>query len=157
MSGLLATAEALETVRLVGERDCPAGGGQVALAAGYPFAETVERLKAGVAAENLWVIAEIDPQMLLRRGGYDIPPVRQILYFHPRYMARLLSTNAAAIVEAPLKFVVTASSGGAVVRYPEPAFAFARYDGMADLGAELGGIANRIAACIAAEGEPPLC
>lgn len=146
----------LVEVGLRGERECPVEG-HAAWVAGYPFEETLERLRAGIAAEALWVIAEVDPQMLLRRGGFAIPPVRQVLYFHPRYMARLLATNAAAVVEAPLKFVVMASAGGTIVRCPEPAAALGRYEGLGELGAELGALAHRIAQGVAAQGEPPLC
>lgn len=150
--------ELLRDVALMGERDCPAGAGQVVRESGYPFDETVGRLKAAIHAQDLWVIQELDPQMLLRRGGYAIPPVRQIFYFHPRYMARLLARNAAAIVEAPLKFVAMSPvSGGVVVRYPDPAASFGRYAGMEDLGAELSRIAAGIVASVAAPGEPPIC
>lgn len=154
----MAEAGTLDAVAIRGERDCPAGAGQAALLSAYPFAETVERLKAAIATEDLWVIAEIDPQMLLKRGGFAIPSTRQILYFHPRYMARLLASNAAAIVEAPLKFVIMdAPSGEVVLRYPEPKAAFARYDRMSSLSEELGTIAARIAASVANAGEPPIC
>lgn len=150
--------DGLAEVPLVGERDCPADAGQIAFVSGYPFDETLVRLRGAIEAEDLWVLHEIDPQMLLRRGGFAIPAVRQILYFHPRYMARLLSTNAAAVVEAPLKFVVAAASaGGVLVRYPEPEFAFGRYARLAELGGELSAVAGRIASMVAAVGEPPIC
>jgi hypothetical protein len=50
------------------------------------FEATVARLKAAIAAEDLWLIAEINPRLLLERAGYAINATRQLLFFHPRYM-----------------------------------------------------------------------
>ena len=70
------------------------------------FGDTLARLQQALSAHDLWLIHEIDPQMLLARGGYDIAPARQLLFFHPRYAARLLVTDPAAVPEIPLKLVV---------------------------------------------------
>jgi hypothetical protein len=42
--------------------------------------EVVTRLKQGIIAADLWILHEIDPQMLLNRGGFAIGPARQILF-----------------------------------------------------------------------------
>lgn len=124
-------------------------GRQVVHVSRLGFNETIAALEAAVAAEELWVVARLDPQMLLAKGGYQIHPTRQLLYFHPRYMARLLATNPAAIVEAPLKLVVLAAADGAVtVRHPDIGAAFAAYEGMQALAGELGDITTRIVASI---------
>ncbi len=105
-----------------------------------PVADVVARLRKAIEAADLWVLHEIDPQMLLRRGGYAIGAGRQILFFHPRLMARVLAADPAALLEAPLKFAVLELPGGAVaVRWIDPAAAFARYGSraLADLGREL--------------------
>lgn len=124
-------------------------GRQVVHVSRLGFNETIAALEAAVAAEELWVVARLDPQMLLAKGGYQILPARQLLYFHPRYMARLLTINPAAIIEAPLKLVVLAAADGAVtVRHPDIGAAFAAYEGMQALAGELGDITTRIVASI---------
>ncbi|MBV9459518.1 MAG: DUF302 domain-containing protein, partial [Bradyrhizobium sp.] len=98
-----------------------------------------------------WVLHEINPQMLLHRGGYEISPARQILFFHPRLMARLLEADAAALLEAPLKFAVIGFPGGRTqLRWLDPRQAFARYGSTAlsELGDELAGICEDIVAGI---------
>ena len=113
-------------------------GRQVAYQSRFDVETTVARLEAAIAQADLWVLAKLDPQMLLAKGGFAIQPARQIFYFHPRYMARLLAANAAAIVEAPLKFVVLAPPGEPVsVRHPDIPAAFAGYGGMAEIALEL--------------------
>ncbi|GGI32829.1 DUF302 domain-containing protein [Bradyrhizobium guangdongense] len=107
-----------------------------------PVEEVVARLKEKIIAADLWVLHEIDPQMLLHRGGYDIGPVRQILFFHPRLMSRLLAADSAALLEAPLKFAVIGfPEGRTELRWLDPARAFARYGSPAltALGEELAG------------------
>lgn len=120
-------------------------GRQRVHASSLDFETTLARLKAAVVAENMWVLAELDPQMLLRKEGYSIEPARQILYFHPRFMSRLLATNTAAIVEAPLKLVVMADADGKVsVRHLDIVAAFAGYAGMSALAQELAELTERI-------------
>lgn len=114
-----------------------------------PVEEVVARLKAGIVAADLWVLHEINPQMLLHRGGYDIGPARQILFFHPRLMSRLLAADSAALLEAPLKFAVIGFTGGRTeLRWLDPSGAFARYGSPAltALGEELASICDDIVA-----------
>jgi uncharacterized protein (DUF302 family) len=116
----------------------------------FPFDETVERLKRAIEAEDLWLIHEIDPQMLLQRGGFRIQPIRQLLFFHPRYMRRLLERDPNAVIEAPLKLVIAQSPDGAVtVRYINIDTSFARYPALTDLAAELTTICQRLVQSVA--------
>src|SRR5436309_11327927 len=59
-------------------------------------ADLVSQLRKAIEASGLWVLQEIDPQSLLHRGGYAIGAARQILFFHPRLMARVLAADPAA-------------------------------------------------------------
>jgi uncharacterized protein (DUF302 family) len=114
-----------------------------------PFTEVVWRLREAIEAADFWILQEIDPQMLLKRGGYLIAPVRQILFFQPRFMARILEADPAAAVEAPLKIAILELPGGTVqVRWINPAAAFARYGStvLADLGQELSAACEQIVA-----------
>jgi uncharacterized protein (DUF302 family) len=99
----------------------------------FGFDETLERLRAAIAERGLWVIAELDPQALLKRDGLDIPPARQLLFFHPRYASRVLAADPAALIDAPLKLLVLSLPDGRVgVRAVDPSPRLARIS--ADLG-----------------------
>jgi len=54
----------------------------------YDFSDTVEILKTSIEEQNLMVINEIDPQKMLRLVGVQTKGMRQIFFFHPRYMKR---------------------------------------------------------------------
>ena len=102
------------------------------------FDATVDRLKRALQDHDLWLIQEVDPQMLLQRGGYYIYPTRQLLFFHPRYMARLLALDPNALIEAPLKLVVMQMPDGQVtVRFMTLETTFGRYHSLAELTKEL--------------------
>ena len=94
---------------------------------GCALTDEVAALRSAITARDLWVLHEIDPQALLRRSGMAIGPGRQILFFHLRYVARLLAADPAAIGEAPLKVVLLELPGGlATVRWFDPAPALSR-------------------------------
>ncbi len=131
--------------------DCgeAAGSFQRSVTCACPLPDVVARLGEAIEAADLWVLHEIDPQALLHKGGYAIGPARQILFFHPRLMARLLAADPAALIEAPMKFAVLELPDGPVtLRWNDPAAAFARYGNaaLAELGQELASLSERIAA-----------
>lgn len=109
--------------------------------------ETVlRRLRTAIQAEDMMVLAEVDAQAILARSNYEIGPTRQILFFHPRFMARLLAADTSALLEAPLKFAVIEGERGVAVRWQEPRQAFERYsaEALAALGEELSALCERI-------------
>lgn len=112
-----------------------------------PLADAVARLRAAIEANDLWVLHEIDPQAIVRKGGYAIPGARQILCFHPRLMVRLLAADPSAILEVPLKFALLEEAGGVRLRWLDPLSAFDRYGNgaLAELGGELRRTCDRIA------------
>jgi uncharacterized protein (DUF302 family) len=121
---------------------------QYALTCRFPISDAVALLHEAIGGAGLWVLHEIDPQVLLKRGGFAIGGTRQILFFHPRFMARILAADPAALLEAPLKFALFEMAGGRVVtRWTDPALAFARYENsaLADLGLELSAVCEEIA------------
>jgi hypothetical protein len=121
---------------------------QRVIAAILPFEAVLETIRIVLREADVWIIHEIDPQMLLKRGGYAIARTRQILFFHPRYMVRLLGADPAALVEAPLKIVVMEDASGVTVRWPVPGLLFDRYghDELLTLGRELEHVYAAIAA-----------
>jgi uncharacterized protein (DUF302 family) len=109
------------------------------------FDATVARLKQAIIEEDLWLIDEVNPQVLLERGGYAIQPARQLFFFHPRYLVRLLGADPAALVEIPLKLVILQMPDGSVtVRHKHVEELLSPYRGVSELAAELAGISSRL-------------
>jgi uncharacterized protein (DUF302 family) len=122
----------------------PAAGQRV-LTSRFSFAATLERLEAAIVVRELWVVATLDPQLLSRRAGFELLQARQLLFFHPRFVARLFAANPSGLVEVPLKLVVLELPDGSVrVHAPDPKSAFARYDGLGALGDELAPLCSEI-------------
>jgi uncharacterized protein (DUF302 family) len=120
--------------------------GQCAVLSAYDFETTVSRLVKAVAEADLRLIHEIDPQAQLRKGGFAINPTHQFLFFHPRFMARILGADPRAAIETPLKFtIMTLADGSIVLRYVDPSAVFRRYAGLEDLADELAGVCARVA------------
>ena len=96
----------------------------------------------------------VEQQQLLSRGGYAIAATRQLLFFHPRLMVRVLEADPAALLEAPLKFAVLLLPDGDVsLRWIDPFASFARYDhpALIDLGRELSSLCEAIATTVLAK------
>lgn len=113
------------------------------------FDQALQRLKQGIEALGLWQIHDIDPQMLLARGGWRIGKARQLMFFHPRYAARLLEANPAALIEIPLKIALLELPDGRVlVRYADVQAQLGRYEGMTVLAVELAQLLRSLVASL---------
>lgn len=136
----------LTPVRYAPARTDPAF--QRVLATPLGFDGVLDVVRAVLAEQVLWIIHEIDPQMLLARGGYQIERTRQILFFHPRYMTRLLGADPSALLEAPLKIVVLESAGAVTLRWLLPETLFEKYENeqLSQLSRELVAVYAAIAA-----------
>ena len=125
--------------------------GQYAAISAHDFEATLARLKQAIADADLRLLHEIDPQLQLGKGGFAIPPMRQYLFFHPRYMARILAADPRAAIETPLKLtVMTLADGSVLARGADPEAAFSVYAGLQGLGAELSELCRGLLATIAA-------
>jgi uncharacterized protein (DUF302 family) len=115
----------------------------------HDFDETVALLKQAIEGENMMVVAEIDAQQMLRMVGVRRGGMRQVLFFHPRYMKQIVETNPNGGIEPPLKILVMERADGAVmVRYHAPTHLLAPYDGLEELAQELTGVVERVVAAI---------
>ncbi len=111
------------------------------------FDATLETLKGAIEGENLMIVTEINPQQMLRMVGVQTGGMRQVLFFHPRYMKRIIETNRNGAIEPPLKVVVIEGpDGGVMIRYIDPTYLFGRYDGLEEVGRELSEVVERIVA-----------
>ena len=109
------------------------------------FDETLNLLRQAIEAENLMVVQEVDPQKMLRMVGVQVGGMRQLFFFHPRYMKQILETNRNAGIEPPLKLLVMeAPNGQVMVRYEDAQHQFAPYDGLTEFSAEMAGIFERV-------------
>jgi uncharacterized protein (DUF302 family) len=115
----------------------------------YGFDETISLLKQAIEAENLMVVHEINPQQMMRMVGVRTGGMRQILFFHPRYMKRILEANRAGGIEAPMKILAMERPDGRVmVRFHDPVHQFAPYDGLEEVAGELKAVIERVVAAV---------
>ncbi|NPD70161.1 DUF302 domain-containing protein [Lichenicola cladoniae] len=123
------------------------GAFQCSKSSDLTFTDIIASLRREVEAAGLRMLHEIDPQKVLQRGGHAIGAARQILFFHPDLMVRLLTADASALLEAPLKLaVIELPDSRITIRWIDPAVAFARYDNQAltILGQELAVLCEHI-------------
>jgi uncharacterized protein (DUF302 family) len=122
---------------------------QTVVPSSYGFDDTVAMLKGAIEGENLMVINEIDPQKMLRMVGVKTRGIRQVFFFHPRFMKRLMDINPHATIEPPLKVAVMETpQGTAFVKYLKPSYLFGRYEGADAIGKELDALLAKIVAHI---------
>ena len=111
----------------------------------HSFAQTVEVLRQAIVAADMMILHEIDTQDIVRRGGIEIPGVRQLLYFHPRYMKIVVGTAPDAVIEAPMKWVIRETQSGTECNAHLPSQTFGRYAGLEAMASELDAIVAGIA------------
>ena len=111
---------------------------------GYDFDDTVDLLKGAIEEENLMVVHEIDAQRMLRMVEVQVGGMKQILFFHPRYMKQILEANRNGAIVPPLKIAVMEMKGKVMVQYPKPSYLFETYDGLGDIAADLEALTERI-------------
>lgn len=111
----------------------------------YDFENTLVSIRRGIEDSGLWIIAEINPQLLAAKAGYGIAPARQILFFHPRYLKKLLEANPDALIEIPLKVTIMEKPGGKVaLRFSDTESIFKMYPELSELGCELSELVNTL-------------
>ena len=113
------------------------------------FDATVDVLSQAVEGENLMLVHEINAQQMLRMVGMRTGGMKQILYFHPRFMQQIIETNRNGGIVPPLKILVMERpDGGVMVRYHDPVALFSSYQGLGAVAQELKGITERIVATV---------
>lgn len=131
------------------------GGGATSMAAmpeshvmsksAYEFNDTVAIIEGAIAEENMMVVHQIDAQKMLRMVEVQTGGMKQILFFHPRYLKKIRETDMNAAIEAPMKILVMEKPNGDVMlRYVSPVHTFSQYDGLEDVGKELQEAMERI-------------
>jgi uncharacterized protein (DUF302 family) len=135
-------------------RELPAQGSPppdflVTVRSAQDFNTTLTSLKQAIEAQNLMVVNEVNPQQMLRMVGMQTGGMRQIFFFHPRFMKAIIETNRNGGIEPPLKILVMeAPDGRVMVRYHDPVHQFAPYDGLAEIAAEFSGVFEDIVSSV---------
>jgi uncharacterized protein (DUF302 family) len=71
-----------------------------------PFETVYIQLKENILAEGFLILHEIDTQSIVSKHGIIIKPLKQILFFHPNYIQKIVAEDYLAINEIPIKLVV---------------------------------------------------
>ena len=122
---------------------------QVMVQSAYDFSDTVELLTAAIEEQNLMVVKTIDAQKMLKMVNKQVGGMKQLLFFHPRYMKRIIETNPLGTIEPPFKIaIMERPDGGVVVKYIKPSSMLGKYSGLEELGVELDGIVGQIATSV---------
>jgi uncharacterized protein (DUF302 family) len=147
-SGVSATMGSASTVSF-GEPGTATASFQSSQLSTRSFDEVIARLRTEIDRAGLKLLHEIDPQKALQGIGQSIGGSRLIFFFHPKLVVRVQETDWSAMVEAPLKLVVTELPDRTVsVRMADPITAFARYgnEALVTLGKELAATCQNIIA-----------
>lgn len=123
----------------------PMDGSQMVMSK-YSFSETVDLLKGAIEQQNLMVIHEVDGQKMLQMAGKKVGGMKQLFFFHPSYMAKVLESNEMAGIAIPLKIIAMEKDGKVMVRYFLPSETLKPYKGTEAIAKELDGKVAKIIA-----------
>jgi uncharacterized protein (DUF302 family) len=113
------------------------GNGLVAVPSAYPVAETVERLKADIAAKGIMLFAEIDQAALAAGAGVALPSSTLLLFGNPAVGAQFLTSSPRSGIDWPVRVLVHEDGRGRVwAVYNDFAWIAARH-AIADRAAQL--------------------
>ena len=71
-----------------------------------PFGQVYDTLKKHIVEHGFLLLHEIDTQAIVAKQGITIPPLRQLLFFEPQYIAQIMAGDPLAINDIPLKLVL---------------------------------------------------
>jgi uncharacterized protein (DUF302 family) len=88
--------------------------GLVAVRSAYPIQETVDRLKADIAAKGIMFFDEIDQQRLAQGAGIELEPSRLLLFGNPPLGIQFLTANPDSGIDWPVRLLVREDAQGQV-------------------------------------------
>jgi len=111
-----------------------ADDGLVRVASPHTVDETIERLRAAIAAKGVTLFADIDHTANAEAMGLTMPDTHLLIFGSPKIGAPLMTANPAIGIDLPIKVVVYADNAGRViVAYNDPAYLADRHGLAADL------------------------
>lgn len=153
-TGAVLHAPAAEAKPVVSVASAPASAfraeGIVRLRSNHDVRETVERVKAAVAAMGIRFFDEIDQAQLGAGANLSIRPSTLVLFGNPPLGVQFLQSNPYAGLDWPVRMLVVEEADGSVwLAWSDFAFIAKRY-GIGDKAAQFK-MASEVAGSIAAE------
>jgi len=71
-----------------------------------PFGQVYGTIKQRITEQGFLLLHEIDTQAIVAKHRITIPPLRQLLFFEPKYIAQIMVNDSLAINDIPLKLVL---------------------------------------------------
>lgn len=105
---------AAATVRADAPKRAASEGGVVRVASAYGFAETVERLKADVAAKGIRFFVAVDQAALAGDAGISARPSTLLEFGNPALGARFILAKPQAGLDWPVRLLVYQDEAGRV-------------------------------------------
>ncbi|HVZ83601.1 MAG TPA: DUF302 domain-containing protein [Terracidiphilus sp.] len=97
--------------------------GMVILASKHTVAETVEKLKALLAAKGVLLFAVVDHSGEAAKAGLAMPDTKLLLFGSPRAGTPLMLAAPSTAIDLPLKILVAEDAEGRVtISYNDPAY-----------------------------------
>ncbi|MEO1054048.1 MAG: DUF302 domain-containing protein [Bacteroidota bacterium] len=77
-----------------------------------PFLGVYETLKKRIVEEGFLLLHEINTQKIVAGHGVNIPALRQLLFFEPKYIEQIMKSDTLAINDIPMKLVLLDMENG---------------------------------------------
>ncbi|TJY33377.1 DUF302 domain-containing protein [Pontimicrobium aquaticum] len=71
------------------------------------FLEAYNTIKEQIVSHGFLLLHEIDTTQIVSKHGIDIAPLKQLLFFDPKYISQIMDSDYLAINDIPLKFVIS--------------------------------------------------
>ncbi len=127
----------------------PEQDGILSVRSAYGFDETVERLKADIAAKKIMLFDVIDQAKLASGAGIELGPSTLIVFGNPPLGVQFLTSKPAAGLDWPVRLLVTEDTQGQVLAMYTDFAWIARRHGIENRGAQFK-MASDVVASIAA-------
>lgn len=71
-----------------------------------PFLDVYGTIKERIVANGFLLLHEIDTKEIVSKHGVEIDPLKQLLFFEPKYIKHIMGNDYLAINDIPLKIVI---------------------------------------------------
>lgn len=103
-----------------------------------PFEAVYDTIKKNILSNGFLLLHEINTQEIVAKHGLKICPLKQLLFFHPKYVEAILNDDALAINEIPIKVVIYEKENGNIsVSFPNPKINLSDYNCDEEMASEL--------------------
>jgi uncharacterized protein (DUF302 family) len=92
----------------------PGTDGIVKVKSAYPFAETIKRIEADIAAKNIKHFINVDQSKLAADAGITLRPSTLIVFGNPPLGTQFITSNPLAGLDWPVRLLVSQDDDGQV-------------------------------------------